>query len=60
MDFDKSLFDEVKHTTKVIFNDAEYEGFGTGKTTRGHQSFQLGHEFNIILKCSSQHPEIWR
>lgn len=45
MDFDKSVFETVKHETKVIINDVEYKGFGIGKANQGLLSSVLTHDF---------------
>ncbi|GLA00602.1 hypothetical protein AnigIFM60653_009352 [Aspergillus niger] len=47
MEFDKSIFDEVKHNTKVIINDIEYQGFGVGEANNGLLTSQLNHDLNF-------------
>lgn len=55
MEFDKSIFDEVKHNTKVIINDIEYQGFGVGKANNGLLTSQLNHDLNFDPEILAVH-----
>ncbi|RDH27192.1 hypothetical protein BDQ94DRAFT_175837 [Aspergillus welwitschiae] len=55
MEFDKSIYDEVKHNTKVIINDIEYQGFGVGKANNGLLTSQLNHDLNFDPEILAVH-----
>ncbi|GKZ64392.1 hypothetical protein AnigIFM50267_003861 [Aspergillus niger] len=55
MEFDKSIFDEVKHNTKVIINDIEYQGFGVGEANNGLLTSQLNHDLNFDPEILAVH-----
>jgi len=55
MEFDKSLFNEVKYTTTFIINDRKYDGLGIGKANEGLLTTQLNHNLNFDPEILAGH-----
>lgn len=55
MEFDKSLFNEVKHTTTFIINDRKYDGFGIGMANDGLLTTQLNHNLDFDPEILAVH-----
>ncbi|PYH28371.1 uncharacterized protein BO87DRAFT_402287 [Aspergillus neoniger CBS 115656] len=55
MEFDKSILNKVKHNTKIIINDIEYQGFRIRKANNGLLTSQLNHNLNFDPEILAVH-----
>jgi len=55
MEFDKSIFNEVKHDTTIIINDRKYDGFGIGRANQGLLTSQINNDFSFDPEILAVH-----